>query len=731
LPLGTLSRTVGTGVHCDSRHDHEPRASYAALAANCQASVTVARCERSHVAESRRPFHLRGIYHVDPIVLLGKETLQRATPKVLIGTILLLVLAGSVTRAAYLRAHESVALARAHFIEESSDETHRDMERLNTGFRSIYENLRTLASLPGVATLDRHASNMSPEALWTFQQIYNNLASNVSVSEVYVVPIDFAPDHIDPVTSKPEEPIVMFDQLIVGAGRNMRSSALTDTSGTKQSYSAGNYPPSEIETFEYRQLKEHAAWMRQHYPRRERISGLAVPIISGSEIITCDNTLFVNTGLDGDRAGVMFSVPFYDTQGNLKGMITAIMLSKALAKLLPTPTSALINTENGYIIKGTGLATLDGSKEAIARGAADSNLAYSEVLSPSTQDSRHPWVIWAGLPNSVFDQSDAVTSIWQNFYKSLFAIGTLTSLLLAVVALLVRTIEQGKSLQLALQVSKQSENEAKIHVAELDSLNAKISEMNSDLAQNISALHQAHEEIVQKGKLAQLGQLVATVAHEIRNPLGTVRTTVFLLKKRLSSSDEAIARAFDRVENGVARCDGIITQLLDFSRTSRPVLKAVNADDWLANILGELAPALPCSLSIRCELGAQGISVNMDPDRMHRVITNFINNATEAMIDAKSGAPLVDGSHPCIAVETIRSERGFEISIEDNGPGIAPEVLAKIRDPLFTTKSFGTGLGIPAAEKMIELHGGKLDITSAVGKGSRFSFYIPDLALAA
>jgi signal transduction histidine kinase len=658
----------------------------------------------------------------------GDEPLQRTTPKIVVGTVLLLILAGSVALAAYMRAVESAALAQAHFIEETSDEMHRDMERLNTGFRSIYENLRTLASLPGVANLDRHASNMSPEALWTFQQIYNNLASNVSISEVYVVPIDFAPDHIDPVTQKPEEPIIMFDQLIVGAGKSIQAAGLSENKSLKYPVDSNS---QHFETEEYQQLTEHAKWLRTNYAKRSAINGLAFPMISGTEIITCDTTVFSTTGHDGDRSGVMFSVPFYDAQGELKGMITAIMLSKALGALLPNANTALVNPGNGFLLKGANLGALAGSQGAIKRGAADTKLIFSETLSPATQDARNPWVVWTGLPNQVFENSEAVTSIWDNFYKYLFAIGILTSLLLALLALLVRVLEQGKTLQKALEVSKQSETEAKAQTAELDTLNAKISEMNSELAENIKALHQAQEQMIQKGKMAQLGQLVATVAHEIRNPLGTVRTSIFLLKKRIASPDQTMLKAFERVENGVARCDGIITQLLDFSRTSKPVLKAVNVDDWLVDLLEEMAPTLPTSLAIKCKLGAHGISVYMDPERMHRVITNFINNATEAMIDIKADTPLQHASQPCITVETTRSARGFEISVEDNGPGIARDMLAKIRDPLFTTKSFGTGLGIPAAEKMIELHGGKLDIKSELGKGSRFSFNMPELAVAA
>jgi signal transduction histidine kinase len=190
-------------------------------------------------------------------------------------------------------------------------------------------------------------------------------------------------------------------------------------------------------------------------------------------------------------------------------------------------------------------------------------------------------------------------------------------------------------------------------------------------------------------------------------------------------------KAFERVENGVHRCDGIITQLLDFSRTAKPVFSPVNVDEWLVRILEEMAPALPSSLSIECDLGGEGLSVFMDSERMHRVITNFVNNATEAMIDIKSDAPFKANCVPTIRIQTKRSERGCEILIADNGPGIEPEVMEKIRDPLFTTKSFGTGLGIPAAEKMIELHGGKLEITSQPGNGSCFSFNLPNLAIAA
>jgi hypothetical protein len=116
---------------------------------------------------------------------------------------------------------ENIELAKLDFIESNHARAISDANHVDFALRAVYESLRTLAQLPSVREIDRHATNLSREARVTFQQVYNNLASSIDVSEVYIVPIDINPNKIDPVTLRNEEPILMFDQLILNAGSGL------------------------------------------------------------------------------------------------------------------------------------------------------------------------------------------------------------------------------------------------------------------------------------------------------------------------------------------------------------------------------------------------------------------------------------------------------------------------------------------------------------------------------
>jgi signal transduction histidine kinase len=285
-----------------------------------------------------------------------------------------------------------------------------------------------------------------------------------------------------------------------------------------------------------------------------------------------------------------------------------------------------------------------------------------------------------------------------------------------------RLIRQSRALA---DSARATEAEARATTDHLQTLNADISRLNSELTDKIKLLHSAQEEIISKGKMAQLGQIVAMVAHEIRNPLGGIRTSAFLLRRKLQNQNIDQDPVIGRIETGIQRCDDIITQLLDFSRTSKPVTETLVVDDWLAEIINEEAESIPTSVHVTCNLGLGKQMAAIDPARLRRAIANLVSNAYESMMDGNKMLTRHHGSEPRVDITTRASGKGIEIEISDNGPGIPPDVMARIREPLFTTKSFGTGLGVPAVEKIAELHGGALDITSSQHSGSRFTLWLP------
>jgi signal transduction histidine kinase len=261
--------------------------------------------------------------------------------------------------------------------------------------------------------------------------------------------------------------------------------------------------------------------------------------------------------------------------------------------------------------------------------------------------------------------------------------------------------------------------------AETDRVNQEVAALNNNLSQKLVELKLAQDELLNKGKLEQLGQLTATVAHEIRNPLGAVRTSAFLIARKLNGKNTGIEPQLERINNGVARCDMIITQLLDFSRTKEVQTQTAELDDWLEKILKEDGDSLPGALGLDCRLGLGATQVNFDSTRLRRAILNLINNASEAMLGKDKDAAQFETIDPQVTISTHIRGDDVCIDVTDNGPGMPAEVLARIREPLFTTKNFGTGLGIPAVEQISIQHGGRLEIQSQPGVGSTFTICLP------
>jgi signal transduction histidine kinase len=262
-------------------------------------------------------------------------------------------------------------------------------------------------------------------------------------------------------------------------------------------------------------------------------------------------------------------------------------------------------------------------------------------------------------------------------------------------------------------------------VAELKRINGDISRLNRELADNMRQLKEAQDELVTRGKLAQLGQLIATVAHEIRNPLGAVRTASFLLERKTRGKGLGIEPQIERINSGIGRCDAIITQLLDFARSKSLQYDSLDLDDWLEKTLEEEIQKLPAAVTVQRQPGLGGALVQFDPGRLSRGIINLVSNASEALVGKGDDPAKFANASPRITIATRGHGEHVEIAVSDNGPGISAANLQRIFEPLFTTKSFGTGLGLSAVQKIAEQHGGALSVASEPGAGATFTIRIP------
>jgi signal transduction histidine kinase len=280
-----------------------------------------------------------------------------------------------------------------------------------------------------------------------------------------------------------------------------------------------------------------------------------------------------------------------------------------------------------------------------------------------------------------------------------------------------------------VEASKSVAEDARIQAEQMSKQVSKINDdmvrVNGELATNMQMLKDAQDELVKKGRMEQMGQLTATIAHELRNPLGAVRTSAFLIERKIKGKELGIEPQIARINNGVTRCDDIITQLLDFSRSKKLSCRSEKLDNWLEKIISEEANQLPAVVAIDCLLGMKDVEVPFDPSRLQRAIINLVSNASEAMVGNGEDASRFTTTTPRITITTKVNDGFALIAVRDNGIGILPENLEKIREPLFTTKSFGTGLGLPAVDQIVIQHGGILEIASEPGKGATFTIKLP------
>lgn len=233
-------------------------------------------------------------------------------------------------------------------------------------------------------------------------------------------------------------------------------------------------------------------------------------------------------------------------------------------------------------------------------------------------------------------------------------------------------------------------------------------------------LEAANRSLIQRERLATLGELTATVSHELRNPLGTIQASFFFLKSRLQdSADARIGSALERAARGIHRCDRIIEALLDFTRETALHLEWTLLDEWLK---GEIdGYEFPASITVQLK-SDEDLRANVDRQVLYQCLTNVLNNACDAILEDDASG---NQKTSTITVSMHALPGAVQLSVADTGAGISRENMELIFKPLFSTKGFGTGLGLPLVRKLIELHGGKIEVSSQIGVGTVVRMTLP------
>jgi signal transduction histidine kinase len=222
-------------------------------------------------------------------------------------------------------------------------------------------------------------------------------------------------------------------------------------------------------------------------------------------------------------------------------------------------------------------------------------------------------------------------------------------------------------------------------------------------------LKASRDKLVQSERLAVLGQIAAGIAHDIRNPLTSVKMIVQLLKRK--SHDDDSKESLQVVLDEIDRLEIIVSGLLDFARPMELRLRPANVIDVMKEVVRLMAPNLrhrKIEISIDEANNELIHEVMIDTDRMKQVFMNIILNSMQAMPDGGK-----------IIVRCVQDNDSIQINISDTGIGMSEEVLKHAYDPFFSAKSDGTGLGLTNVKKIIELHGGDIQIDSAENQGTK------------
>jgi len=240
----------------------------------------------------------------------------------------------------------------------------------------------------------------------------------------------------------------------------------------------------------------------------------------------------------------------------------------------------------------------------------------------------------------------------------------------------------------------------------------------TELQSNLRRLRETQAQLIQADKLKALGTLLSGMAHELNNPLSTIRLSVQLIK-RTSTVGAALARRLNVIEVACTRASRIISDLLVFARRRSPERRRIDVNEIIRAALRLQRPQLELN-KIRLVSRLEPMpSIWADSHQIQQVFLNLFSNSIHAMSTAE-----------CERVLTVSSvHRGSEVvvEVEDDGPGIPPEHLGRIFDPFFTTKATGagTGLGLSLSIGIVEAHGGRMHVENVEGAGARFTVRLP------
>jgi signal transduction histidine kinase len=241
-----------------------------------------------------------------------------------------------------------------------------------------------------------------------------------------------------------------------------------------------------------------------------------------------------------------------------------------------------------------------------------------------------------------------------------------------------------------------------------------------ELTESHRRLKESQEQLIQAEKLTSLGQLAASIAHEVNNPLSGILTYTQLLEKKIKTDnyDKDVALNYlAKMEAELIRSTKLIRNLLDFARQSPPAFRQVNLNEIVNRAFDLTSHSAQLQhIQVSRELDPSLPSLMADFDQLQQVCTNLILNAVQAMPNGGN-----------MQIRTSVENSQVKLEVQDTGCGISPANMQKLFTPFFTTKREvkGVGLGLAVSYGIIQRHNGKIDVQSKEGEGTTFTISLP------
>jgi len=262
---------------------------------------------------------------------------------------------------------------------------------------------------------------------------------------------------------------------------------------------------------------------------------------------------------------------------------------------------------------------------------------------------------------------------------------------------------------------KKSKNQIEELNCELTQKNEKLEKVQCQLLEHNEQLEklvkEKTEELLKSSKLAAIGELSARIAHDLRNPLSVLKNSTELLKIEMKSKmTPHIEATIDRLDRAIFRMSHQVEDVLDFVKPTKLNI----AEHSLLHILQDSLERIDVTKNVTLKIQKRDCTIPCDSEKIEILFVNLISNAIQA-IGRKKGT---------VTIRFSKDEDDTIIRISDDGPGIPPDKIDKIFDPLFTTRQIGTGLGLPSCKNVVDRHGGQITVTSKEGQGTTFTILL-------